>query len=251
MKPAEPSDDQPLSEADIQAYADGTLAPERAARLHRYLASRPGEAHRVAFYGRLNVQIRHAFEPAQAPFSTPALPASPKAKAQRRATQWRRLLRAGRSAAMRALLALALALVAASGWIVASQTSYEALNDAALMAWARAADHLFDAPSPLDADALAAAPDLAPAGLRLAAASALKLGPLSRASEFVYLSADGRPVVLLSTLALTAKPQPQWMAHRIGGTRLLTWTARRHRYVLAGQADTRGLMRAADLLSGR
>ena len=45
------------AEADIQAYADGTLTPDRAAFLQDYLGKDPAEARRVAFYGRLNAQI--------------------------------------------------------------------------------------------------------------------------------------------------------------------------------------------------
>jgi hypothetical protein len=148
------------------------------------------------------------------------------------------------------LLALALALVASSGWIVASQIPYDALTNAALMELERASEHHFHAPLPAS-PTFAAAPDLAPAGLRLATGSTLKFGPIARASEFVYENADGRPVVLLSSLALAAPVQSQWMAHRIGDTWVFTWAVRHHRYVLAAKSDTMGLMRAADLLLSR
>lgn len=59
--------DSPLSEADIQAYADGTLTPERAAFLRDYLGKDPAEARRVAFYGRLNAQIQQAFQTTDEP----------------------------------------------------------------------------------------------------------------------------------------------------------------------------------------
>ncbi|MFT4070154.1 anti-sigma factor family protein, partial [Paraburkholderia sp.] len=52
----------PPSEADIQAYADGTLTPERAAALRDYLGKHPAEARRVAFYDRLNTRIQAAFQ---------------------------------------------------------------------------------------------------------------------------------------------------------------------------------------------
>jgi anti-sigma factor RsiW len=63
MNPTDPRRDPPLSETDIQAYADGFLAPERAAHLRQYLGKRPGEARRVAFYGKLNQQIQNTFGP--------------------------------------------------------------------------------------------------------------------------------------------------------------------------------------------
>jgi hypothetical protein len=53
----------------------------------------------------------------------------------------------------------------------------------------------------------------------------------------------------MSSLALLAPAQPQWSARRIGAVRLLTWTARRQRFVVAGEARTHGLMRAADAMT--
>ncbi len=77
----------------------------------------------------------------------------------------------------------------------------------------------------------------------------VSLGLLQRATEFIYLNGDNEPVVVLSTLALLAPAQPQWSARRIGDVRLLTWTAQRQRFVVAGNARTHGLMRAADVMT--
>jgi hypothetical protein len=95
------------------------------------------------------------------------------------------------------------------------------------------------------------APNLAAIGLRLVDQRVLSLGPFQRATEFVYLNGDNRPVVLISTLALLAPAQPQWAARRIGEIRLLTWTAQRQHFVVAGDARTHGLMRAADVMTVR
>ena len=51
--------------------------------------------------------------------------------------------------------------------------------------------------------------------------------------------------------ALWAPAQPQWSARRIGDIRLLLWTAQRQRFVVAGNARTHGLMRAADAMTMR
>lgn len=51
-----------ISEADVQAFADGTLDLSRMRRMHRYLARRPNEARRVAFYERLNAQMHSQTE---------------------------------------------------------------------------------------------------------------------------------------------------------------------------------------------
>lgn len=75
MKPIDPRHDPPLSETDIQAYADGFLPPERAAHLRQYLGKRPGEARRVAFYGKLNQQIQDSFVPTDEPLPPPWCPA--------------------------------------------------------------------------------------------------------------------------------------------------------------------------------
>ncbi|CAB3701430.1 hypothetical protein LMG24238_03662 [Paraburkholderia sediminicola] len=239
MTSTTPPSDSPLSEADIQAYADGTLTPERAAFLQDYLGKDPAEARRVAFYGRLNAQMQQAFQATEEPVST-------------RAEGWRGVLerlktgkRPGKL--VNALGALVLTLVAASGWLAATQVSRQALNNAAVMALAETDAARYSAASPTRTDA--SAPNLASIGLRLVDQRVLSLGPFQRASEFIYLNGDNRPVVLISTLALLAPAQPQWAALRIGEIRLLTWTAQRQRFVVAGDARTHGLMRAADVMT--
>jgi anti-sigma factor RsiW len=249
MAPPDPRNHTPLSEADIHAYADGLLASDRASHLHQYLGSHPGEARRVAFYGRLNAQIKHAFRHVDE--LLPPRPSLPWVSN----TPWRTALRRkfvqlGNIAAVRTALALAVALVAVSGWIAATQVSAQALNDAAVMALAQTSEIRVAAVDPSLATR-GGEPDLMPVGLRLAAKKLVQLGPYSRAAEFVYLNADGKPVVLLTAASLTARAEPNWTAHRVGNIRLLTWTTQRERYVLAGEADTRGLMRAADTLTFR
>lgn len=243
--------DSPLSEADIQAYADGTLTPERAASLRDYLGRDPSEARRVAFYGRLNAQIQSAFQTADEPDT-------------RRFDKWHRAferLQATRRSRKRlnVLVMAALTLLAAIGWLGATQVSAQALNNAAMMGLAEAGARHFAAASAASIASAApmnpamrndpSAPDLASIGLRLVDRRVLSLGAFQRATEYVYLNADNRPVVVISTLALLAPPQPQWSARRIGEIRLLTWTAQHQRFVVAGDARTHGLMRAADLMT--
>lgn len=231
--------DSPLSEADIQAYADGTLTPERAAHLRDYLGRDPAEGRRVAFYGRLNAQIQSAFQTTDEPDT-------------RRIASWRhafeRMHTTRRSRRLlNAVIMLALVLAAATGWLAATQVSAQGLNNAAMMGLAETAARHFSAASPTRSDA--SAPDLTAIGLRLVDRRVLPLGYFQRATEFVYLNADNLPVVVISTLALLAPAQPQWSARRIGDIRLLTWTAQRQRFVVAGNARTHGLMRAADVLT--
>ncbi|WCM22196.1 transcriptional regulator [Paraburkholderia bryophila] len=233
--------DSPLSEADIQAYADGTLTPERAAFLRDYLGKEPAEARRVAFYGRLNAQIQAAFQTTDEPSPEPAKGSRGERERANGAMRPNRLLNT--------LAALFLTLAAASGWLAASQVSAPALDNAAVMALAETAAAPFSATSPTRADP--AAPNLSGIGLRLVDQRVLSLGPFQRASEFIYLNGDNQPVVLISTLALLAADRPQWAARRIGDLRLLGWTAQRQRFVVAGDARTHGLMRAADAMTLR
>jgi anti-sigma factor RsiW len=277
MKPNDPRHDPPLSETDIQAYADGLLTPERAAHLRQYLGERPGEARRVAFYGKLNQQIQHAFQPTGEP-----LAAARTGNGLNDTVRGRWPGKRVRIAMLRPLRAilmlaatLALALAAVSGWMMASQVSTEALDNAAVMALAQAAgEHAGEhfgtasvslggvnaaaaslstpvAPAP-DMAPDPAAPNLAPVGMHLVSHRTLTLGPLARAAEYVYLNTEAQPIVLLvAHTRPAAAAQPQWSARRVGTLRLLTWTAGRERYVLAGAADARGLMRAADFMTMR
>jgi len=148
----------------------------------------------------------------------------------------------------RAVVALLLAVAAIGGWLTAFDVSSMALNNAALMALMdpTAGRDTLRAPSPADA---AAAPDLSSAGLRLVSLGSMKVGLVARAARYVYESADGARVVLLNAPSLNLPPHPQWSAHRVGQYRLLMWTRATRRYVIAGAATARGMMRAADALT--
>jgi len=97
---------------------------------------------------------------------------------------------------------------------------------------------------------LSAAPDLSGVGFHPIARREMSVGPFASATEFVYRNRGGEAAVLLVAPGLFAHPQPQWKARRVGASRLLAWTAGGNRYVLAGRAKTRGLMLAADLMTG-
>ena len=53
----------PITEADLQAYADGRLAPERRRAVDAWLAARPEEAERIADYRKLAEALRTAYDP--------------------------------------------------------------------------------------------------------------------------------------------------------------------------------------------
>jgi anti-sigma factor RsiW len=253
MFPHASPDERPVSEGDIQAYTDGSLDGERAARVRRYLAARPGEWHRILFYRRLNAQIRHAFgEDDARSVSRPLGPQRGSMSAP-----------PGRSRWVSALVLAGVLATAAMAWVAVSEPSAQVVNDAAVMALMEAGGGPAAPPGHGAPDALAApladslaqlapadvpAPfDLAPAGLRLVASGTMELGPFARVRRWVYENGEGKPVVLLASRAWFAQAEPQWSARRVGALRLIGWTRNGERWVLVGNAQTRGLMRAADV----
>lgn len=74
--------DTPISESELQAYADGRLAPERQAAVESWLAGRPDEAERIADYRKLTEALRAAYDP----FFTESVPD----RFMRRRARWRR-----------------------------------------------------------------------------------------------------------------------------------------------------------------
>jgi anti-sigma factor RsiW len=249
MPRTHPPSDTPLTEADMQAFADGNLPPERAARVRKYLGSRPGEADRIAFYRQLNMQMRSVFEGAfpQRIHGQQAPRASREAGAD--------LLPAPRLLFIRrvgvALLAVALIVVSASGWVLASRVSLDTLDATAVMALMRDSGQRASVPAAAATPADPHAVDLAPLGLTLVGMRTRHPNAFASIDVLDYRNADGEAVVLLSASAPFAADQPHWAAQRIGDVRLLSWTVKGRRYVLAGHAATHGLMRAADALTMR
>jgi anti-sigma factor RsiW len=240
-----PPSDTPLTEADMQAFADGNLTPDRAARVRKYLGARPGEAERIAFYRQLNMQMRGAFEGAL-PQRSRAAGGDRKRTIDIKSAMRRFIVRRIGVA----LLGMVLIVLSASGWFFASRVSPEMLDAAAVMALMRESGQQTAAvpqAAPDDPHSV----DLAPLGLKLVATKTRHPNALASIDILDYRNADGEAVVLLSARAPFATDQPHWAAQRIGEVRLLSWTVKGRRYVLAGKATTHGLMRAADALTIR
>jgi anti-sigma factor RsiW len=228
-----------LSESDVQAFADGLLDSRRAAQMQRYLASRPDEAKRVAFYHQINWQMQNSFQKADEDATVAAPPLR---------LRW----------TMRRLRPYAVALALAVGLIgtcaLAFHVSDAALDNASVMALEKAIAAQQTPPAEngyaTDEASLHAAPDLRAVGLHVVAERKMSLGLFSHATEYVYWNYLGQAAVLLTATDPTVWPQPQWRARRVGGIRLLVWSTVGKRHVLAGRAETRGLMLAADLMTG-
>lgn len=98
------SRDPTPADAELHAFADGLLSPERRAEIEARLAADPDAAERVAFYRRLNEGLHRLYDPMLEAAEPAVLPL------QRR-LGWRRPL--GRIAAALALLVIG----AGGGWL--------------------------------------------------------------------------------------------------------------------------------------
>ncbi|VXC74068.1 Anti-sigma factor [Burkholderia sp. 8Y] len=219
----DPHPDIRLSEADVQAFTDGLLASERAKSLHAYLASRPDEARRVAFYDRLNTQLRSMFD------NESVAPMPGHRQMGLRLRLWT------------AIVACLLLVIAGIGATV--RVPDAAFERAALSALAMESTQS-------DADTkLADAPDLSSAGFHAVDVRSITLGAFSTVKVIAYRNANNDPLVLLSTCAPPASMRSPWHAHRIGTARLIEWTSMSGvRTIIGSRAGTPGLMLAADLL---
>ena len=99
------STESTVTEADLQAYADGRLGAERGAEVESWLATRPEDAERVAAYRRLGEALRAAYDPVLAE----PVPQQLEAAATRRP-------RARRIATIAGWIALGALLGALAGW---------------------------------------------------------------------------------------------------------------------------------------
>jgi hypothetical protein len=232
----------PLSEADVQAFTDGLLEPDRAEQVRQYLAGQPEEARRVAFYNQLNRQIQTAFssdgELNSALFTCPAVI---------RATRLSWL----RQRAWIIATVLAVPLAGAICMALTLGVAEPTLEGVAIAALEQASDSGSAAYRHPAADRFAGAPNLSGAGLYATGRFTAWPAPWSPATGFVYRNAAGDAVVLVRATGRGAPVEGQWSARRVGTKRLLYWSNGRSRYVMTGEARTRGLMRAADLLVSR
>jgi hypothetical protein len=205
--------DEPITEPDIQAFANDVLSSARAARVGRYLGARPE-----------NRRLQCAID-----LST-----------SHDVTRARNVLR-------HAFVALCIAM-AVAGWCAATHVSADMLDATAVMALMETSNHRGTNVRPLvshDPHFI----ELTPVGLELIATRTRRGGKFAHIDEYDYRNVEGENVVLLIASAPFTSDAPHWSARRVGEIRLLTWVIGGTRYVLAGQAGTRGVMRAADALT--
>jgi hypothetical protein len=234
MAPNDRALERPLNESDIHAYVDGTLPDDRALLVVDYLRSEPGEARRAGFYARLNTLLREVGSQADETGSN---------RMRAQCTRVSRA-RAGRRMA-RAIAVLVMALTGLVGWIAATRVNPEQMDAAVTMALKGAEGERWAAAQTVYISGIGA-PDFTDAGLRLVGRRSMNIGLFTRVDSFIYLNAQNEPLIYASTLAMYRFVQNPWIAHRVGTARLLTWRSGWSRYVIAGEARTRGLMLAAN-----
>ncbi len=87
-----PGDGQtPITEADLQAYADGQLAPERQAEIEAFLSAHPAERQRVDDWRAQNRALKQWLDPVMAEPLPLRLPLAPAAAPAWHAWPWRSL----------------------------------------------------------------------------------------------------------------------------------------------------------------
>jgi anti-sigma factor RsiW len=139
------SDDLPITEAELQAYADGRLAAGRRAEVDAWLSAHPEEAERIAAYQRTGEELRALYA---------TVLAEPVPQQLERAASGKPRVQGGRHAWRTAALAASCAILGAAvgglaGWqLHASRTgpSATAPTDGAIMARRAAVAHAVYSP---------------------------------------------------------------------------------------------------------
>jgi len=247
----------PVSEADLQAYADGRLAPERRAAVEAWLAARPEEAERIAAYRRLAHEVRAAYETM---LSEPVPPRLAQVAARR--PPWRRV------AAAVAWLALGVAIGAPAGWqLRPERTVTQLVPDSSLIARRAAIAHATYSPEvrhPVEVGAddeqhlinwlskrlgvKLRAPKLDEAGMSLVGGRLLP-GDNGPVAQFMYQSQNGRRLTLYVRTEASRNRETAFRYARENNVGVFYWIDREVGYALASADLSRDeLLRLANLV---
>jgi anti-sigma factor RsiW len=247
----------PVSEADLQAYADGRLTSERRALVEAWLAARPDEAERVAAYQRLGGEVRAAYETM---LSEPVPERLAQAGARRFA--WRR------AAAVAAWIALGIAIGAPAGWQLRPEHPVaQAAPDSTLIARRAAVAHATYSPEvrhPVEVGAddeqhLVAwlskrlgiklrAPKLDEAGMSLIGGRLLP-GENGPVAQFMYQSQNGKRLTLYVRTEASRNRETAFRYARENNVGVFYWIDREVGYALASADLSKDeLLRLANLV---
>lgn len=247
----------PVSEAELQAYADGRLAPARLAAVEAWLAARPEQAERIAAYRRLAQEVRGAYD---------NLLSEPVPERLRQAAA--RRLPWGRIAAVLAWVTLGIALGAPAGWYAKRErTVAQAMPDSTLLARRAAVAHAVYSPEvrhPVEVGAddeqhlltwlskrLGAkvrAPKLDDVGMSLVGGRLLP-GDIGPVAQFMYQSQNGRRLTLYMRTEASHNRETAFRYARENNVGVFYWIDREMGYALASADLSKDeLLRLANLV---
>jgi anti-sigma factor RsiW len=246
-----------VSEADIQAWADGRLAGGRRAEVDAWLATHPEEAQRATDYRSLNEQLRAGYDPVlDEPVPERVL------GAVSRRPRWRA------AAAIAGWLALGAALGGVTGWELREQRAAPPVQvEIPLLAHRAALAHATYAPEvrhPVEVGAdqekhLVAwlskrlggdvrAPNLEGEGMTLVGGRLLPRDP-GPVAQFMYQSAPGRRVTLYVRTEGLDQRETAFHFARDGNVRVFYWIDRKFGYALSSaDLDREELLRLANIV---
>ena len=247
----------PVSEAELQAYADGRLPAERRAAVEAWLAARPEEAERIAAYRRLAQEVRAAYD------SMLREPVPDRlAHAGSRRLPW------GRIAAGLAWVAVGVAIGAPAGWYARPErTVVQSAPDGAVLARRAAVAHAVYSPEvrhPVEVGAddeqhlvswlskrLGAkvrAPKLDEVGMSLVGGRLLP-GDSGPVAQFMYQSQNGRRLTLYVRTEASHNRETAFRYARENNIGVFYWIDREMAYALASADLSREeLLRLANLV---
>ena len=249
--------DEPITEADLQAYADGRLPEGRHKGVEAWLATRPDESERIAAYRRLAHEVRLAYETM---LSEPVPPRLTHAASRRR--QWRR------AAAVAGWIALGMAIGAPAGWHVRPErTLTQAVPDTAVFARRAAVAHATYSPEvrhPVEVGAddeqhlvnwlskrlgvKVRAPKLDDAGMSLVGGRLLP-GENGPVAQFMYQSQNGRRLTLYVRTEASRNRETAFRYARENNVGVFYWIDREVGYALASaELSKEELLRLANLV---
>jgi anti-sigma factor RsiW len=248
--------ERPVSEAELQAYADGRLPSARLAAVEAWLAARPDEAERIAAYRRLAQEVRGAYD---------SMLSEPVPERLRHAA--RRRLPWGRIAAVLAWVSLGIAVGGPAGWYAKRERMAQAAPDAMVLARRAAVAHAVYSPEvrhPVEVGAddeqhlvtwlskrLGAkvrAPKLDEVGMSLVGGRLLP-GDSGPVALFMYQSQNGRRLTLYMRTEASSNRETAFRYVRENNVGVFYWIDREMGYALSSADLSKDeLLRLANLV---
>jgi anti-sigma factor RsiW len=246
---------EPVTEAQLHAYFDGELSPERRRAVEAHLAAHPEDADRLESYRGHDMLIRRAYRTlAERPLSRRLLSAVTRRDTPRPRGWWRAL-------ALAAAGLVLLVIGAASGWyghelLAPASSSQSLVADAAAAHLVYAVETRHPVEVTADEEAHLAIwlgrrlavplriPDLGESGYELVGGRLLPAGSGQPAAQLMYQNGDGRRV----TLYVRATPGAEQTAFRFareGDLSALYWRDGDVAWVLVGDLPREQLLELA------